>query len=260
MTDHLELRREGDIAWLVLNRPEKRNAITLEMWQALPDVLAEVEEAADIKVLVVRGADARAFSAGADISEFKTLRSTEEGARAYNVATEEAEAALAGLSKVTIAMVQGPAVGGGCGITLACDLRYGDPTARFGITPAKLGLVYSLTATKKLVDVVGPAHAKQILFSGEQLDAARGRDMGLVNEVIPADEIEGYVRDLAHTIAARAQYSVRSTKRIIRLILDGHSEDTEETAHLRLSSFGTDDYREGVQAFLDKRAPRFTYS
>ncbi len=260
MTDHLQLVREDDIAWLVLNRPEKRNAINLEMWEAFPEVLREVEDTADIKVLVLRGADHRAFSAGADISEFETLRSTEEGARAYNEVGERAETALMHLSKPTIAMVQGPAVGGGCGLTLSCDLRYGDPTSRFGITPAKLGLVYSLAATKNLVDVVGPAHAKSILFSGQQIDATRAREIGLVNDVIPADEIEGFTRDLAHTIASRAQYSVRATKRITRLILDGHAEDTEESAHLRLSSFGTEDYREGVKAFMEKRAPRFTYS
>lgn len=260
MTDHLKLVREGDIAWLILNRPDKRNAINAEMWRALPELLAEVEQDEQLKVLIFRGADERAFSGGADISEFETLRSTEEGARAYNEMNEGAEAALVAFPKPTIAMVQGPAIGGGCGISLSCDLRYADPTARFGITPAKLGLVYSLKATKNLVDVVGPAHAKSILFSGQQIDATRAREIGLVNDIVPADEIESFTRELAHTIASRAQYSVRATKRIIRLILDGHAEDTDESAELRLTSFGTEDYREGVQAFMDKRAPKFTYS
>jgi enoyl-CoA hydratase len=260
MSDHLRLERDGDIAWLVLDRPEKRNAINLAMWEALPDLLGQVEEDPAIKVLILRGADGRTFSAGADISEFETLRSTEEGARSYNATTEAAEHALQGLSKPTIAMVQGPCIGGGCGIATNCDLRFCDETARFGITPAKLGLVYSLPATKALVDLVGPSQAKYVLFSGRQIPAARAREIGLVDEVYSADELEEVVTDLARSIASRAQFSVRSTKRITRLIMDGAAEDTDESKHLRLTSFSSEDYREGVRAFLEKREPRFTYS
>jgi enoyl-CoA hydratase len=260
MSDHLRLERDGDIAWLVLDRPEKRNAINLAMWEAIPGLLEEVEEDPAIKVLVLRGGDGRTFSAGADISEFETLRSTEEGARSYNASTEAAEHALQGLSKPTIAMVQGPCIGGGCGIATNCDLRFSDETARFGITPAKLGLVYSLPATKALVDLVGPSQAKYILFSGRQIPAARAREIGLVDEVYPSDELEQVVTDLARSIASRAQFSVRSTKRITRLIMDGAAEDTDESKHLRLTSFSSEDYREGVRAFLEKRDPHFTYS
>jgi enoyl-CoA hydratase len=260
MSEHLRLERDDDLAWLVLDRPEKRNAINLAMWQALPDLLADVEEDPTVKVLVIRGADGRTFSAGADISEFETLRSTEEGARSYNAATEAAERALQSVSKPTIAMVQGPCIGGGCGIATNCDLRFSDDSARFGITPAKLGLVYSLPATKALVDLVGPSQAKFILFSGQQIPAVRAREIGLVDEVYSSDELEDVVTDLARSIASRAQFSVRSTKRITRMIMDGAAEDTDESRHLRLTSFSSEDYREGVRAFLEKREPRFTYS
>jgi enoyl-CoA hydratase len=260
VSEHLRLVRDGEIAWLILNRPEKRNAINLEMWQTLPELIAEVEKDPGIKVLILRGADGRTFSAGADISEFESLRSTEEGARSYNATSETAEKALKGMTKPTIAMVQGPCIGGGCGIAIGCDLRFSDETARFGITPAKLGLVYSLPATKGLVDLVGPSQAKYILFSGKQIPARRAREIGLVDEVFSSDELEEVVTDLARSIAARAQFSVRATKRITRLIMNGQAEDSEETKDLRLTSFSTEDYREGVRAFLEKRTPEFTYS
>ena len=230
------------------------------MWQRLLDLLAEVERDADVKVLVVRGTDARAFSAGADISEFEELRSTPEDARSYNETRERAEHALRNLSKPTIAPVQGPCIGGGCGIAVACDLRFCDDTARFGITPAKLGIVYSLTATKALIDIVGPSNAKEILFTGLHVPADRALHMGLVNAIVPAAELESHVTGIAGTIASRAQYSVHATKRITRLILDGLADDDEESRRLRTESFTSKDYREGVRAFLEKRSPDFTYS
>jgi enoyl-CoA hydratase len=260
MSEHVVLRKDGDIAWLVLNRPEKRNAMNLAMWQRLPDLLTEVERDPDVKVLVLRGADARAFSAGADISEFEELRSTPEDARSYNDTSERAEHTLMNLTKPTIALVQGPCIGGGCGLAVACDLRFCDDTARFGITPAKLGIVYSLKATKALIDTVGPSNAKEILFTGLHVPADRALRMGLVNALVPAAELESHVTDIARTIASRAQHSVRATKRITRLILDGLADEDEESRRLRTESFTSEDYREGVRAFLEKRSPDFTYS
>lgn len=258
MSEHVVLRKEGAIAWLVLNRPEKRNAMSLAMWQRLPDLLADVERDPDVKVLVLRGADARAFSAGADISEFEALRSTPQDARRYNDSNERAEHALLHLTKPTIALVQGACIGGGCGLAVACDLRFCDDTARFGITPAKLGIVYSLQATKALIDVVGPSHAKELLFTGLHVPADRALHMGLVNAIVPAAELESHVTDIALTIASRAQSSVRATKRITRLILDGLADDDHESRRLRTESFTSQDYREGVRAFLEKRPANFT--
>lgn len=260
MSEHVVLRKDGDIAWLVLNRPEKRNALNLAMWQRLPDLLAEVEGEQGVKVLVVRGADARAFSAGADISEFEELRSTPEDALRYNDTSERAEHALRNLSKPTIALVQGPCIGGGCGLAVACDLRFCDDTARFGITPAKLGIVYGLQATKALIDTVGPSNAKEILFTGLHVPSDWALHMGLVNAIVPAAELESHVIEIARTIASRAQSSVRATKRMTRLILDGLADDDEESRQLRIGSFTSQDYREGVRAFLEKRPPDFTSS
>jgi enoyl-CoA hydratase len=255
--EELYLETEGNIATLVINRPEKRNPISYRMWQALPGLMREVERDPAIKVLVVRGAGSAAFSAGADISEFADFRADSRGARLYNEATHEGERAVANLAKPSIAMVRGHCVGGGCELALACDLRFSDTTGRFAITPAKLGIVYSLTATKQLVDLVGPARASYILLSGRQIDAQRAYEIGLVDELHAPEELEARTREFAELLSSRAQYSVRSMKRIIRLIQGGEVEETEETLRLRNESFDTDDYEEGVRAFLEKRPPRF---
>lgn len=258
MSEHLELRKDGPIASLIINRPEKRNAISHEMWKAIPGLIAEVEADPAIKVMVLRGADGKALSAGADISEFETIRSTEEGARVYNEATEAAEHAVMGLTKPSIAMIQGLAIGGGCGLSLSCDVRFAEPGARFGITPAKLGLVYSLPATKNLVDLVGPSQAKIILFSGDHVLAEEALRIGMIDAIHPSDELEERTMEFALTVTTRAQLAVKATKRIIRLILDGSAHDTDESRRLRLESFTSEDYREGVRAFLEKRPAAFT--
>ncbi|MGH3664853.1 MAG: enoyl-CoA hydratase-related protein [Egibacteraceae bacterium] len=259
MADELYLERDGDVAILVLNRPEKRNAIRLDMYQRLPQLLREVATDPDILVLVVRGGGERTFSAGADISEFRTVRADSDDARVNNAAVAEAENALAGLDKPTIAMVHGHCIGGGCGLALACDFRFSDPDGRFGITPAKLGLVYSLESSKRLVDLVGPSQAKYILLSGEQLPADRALRLGLVNEVVGADQLAVRTAEFAALLASRAQFTVRSMKEIVRRISAGQAADDAATTELRDASFDTDDYAEGVAAFLERRPPKFTW-
>lgn len=255
--DHLVLGKDGAIATLSINRPEKRNPISFAMWKALPDLVAEVEDDDEVKVLVIRGAGDKAFSAGADISEFGTYRADSEGARVYNEATHVAERALAGLSKPAIAMIHGFCIGGGAEIALACDLRFADTHARFGITPARLGIVYSLTATKQLSDLAGPAVTKYILFSGEHLHARRAYEVGVIDELLEPEELEERTYAFARLIASRSQYSVRSSKRIVQKIQAGETEDDAESLKLRNDSFDGADYEEGVRAFLEKRPPNF---
>jgi enoyl-CoA hydratase/carnithine racemase len=262
-TDDLVVERGGPddaVATLLLNRPESHNAIRLGMYEALPDLLGQIEADRSIKVLVVRGAGQKAFASGADISEFRQVRANAETARAYNERVAAAERALEGLSKPTIAMVHGYCIGGGCGLALACDLRFADESASFAITPAKLGLVYSLDSTKRLVDVVGPAQAKWILMSGQRVDAARAHQIGLADEVRPAEDLHKLTYEFAELLCTRAQFSVRASKKIIAAILAGQSDDDEQSRELRNSSFDTDDYAEGVRAFLEKRRPHFTWS
>jgi enoyl-CoA hydratase/carnithine racemase len=259
-TEDLVVERSGAVATLVLNRPDSHNAVRLGMYEALPDLLAEVDGDQAVKVLVVRGAGQKAFASGADISEFREVRANAETARAYNERVAAAEHALEGMSKPTIAMVHGYCIGGGCGLALACDLRFVDERARFGITPAKLGLVYSLDSTKRLVDVVGPSRAKWILMSGQLVNADRAHQIGLADEVVPTDDLEKLTYEFAELLCTRAQFSIRATKQIVTRILAGQTEDDEATRDLRNSSFDTDDYAEGVRAFLEKRPPTFTWS
>ncbi len=179
MSDHLIVQKSGPIATLLLDRAEKRNPISYAMWSALPSLLDDVANDDAIKVLVVRGAGDVAFSAGADIGEFERYRADSAGARIYNEATHVAERAMTGFPKPAIAMIHGFCIGGGAELALGCDFRFADTNARFGITPARLGIVYSLTATRQLTDLAGPAVARHILFSGLHLDAQRAFDRDL---------------------------------------------------------------------------------
>ncbi|SDG46772.1 Enoyl-CoA hydratase/carnithine racemase [Lentzea fradiae] len=252
MSEFLELSAAGPVATLTINRPAKRNAMSYDMWSALPGLMAEVDADESVRVLVIRGGDH--FSAGADIAEFSTLRRGAEGAAHYGEAVHAGERAIVGLSKPTIAAISGFCVGGGCEIALACDIRIAAADARFGITPAKLGIVYSFTSTKQLVAAVGPAWAKQILFSADLIDAPTALRIGLVNEV--ADALDTRVKELSEQIAARARVSVRGAKSIINSIADGGHEDDAVRA-LYAEAASSADYAEGVTAFLEKRPPRF---
>jgi enoyl-CoA hydratase/carnithine racemase len=254
---HITLAFGGPLAIITIDRPAKRNAMSFEMWSAIPELIGTVAAEDAARVLVVRGTDH--FSAGADIAEFGTLRADPDGATRYSGAVHAAERAIATLAKPTIAAITGSCVGGGCELALACDLRIAADDARFGITPAKLGIVYHATSTKQLVDAVGPAWAKQILFTAELIDAATALRIGLVNELHPASALPGRALELAGTIAERSRVSVRGAKAIVGRILAGQSEFDEDDAvrALYLESVASTDYSEGVRAFLEKRVPRF---
>ena len=254
-TEPLLLDRDGPVATLTINRPDRLNALTYAMFTHLPKLLAEAAAIDGVRVLVLRGAGRRSFSAGADISEFETTRSTPEQAAAYDEAVLRAEEALATFPAPTIAAVHGHCYGGGCALAVACDLRLADSGARFAITPAKLGIVYPLRATKRLVDLVGPSRAKFILMSGIDIDAVRAAEIGLVDEV--HDDVDGAVAELAATLAARSGVTQRAVKLTVDRILDGVSTDDETHAALREAALASPDYAEGVRAFLERRSPRF---
>ena len=255
MTENLRVSVTGSIATVTIDRPDKRNALSFEMWSAFPGIAQDLAADERVRVVVVTGG--AHFSAGADIGEFRTLRADADGARRYQSAVHDAGRALALLGKPTIAAVNGVCVGGGCEIALACDVRVAADDARFGITPAKLGIVFSLPSTKQLVDVVGPAWAKQILFTGEILDAATALRIGLVNEVLPAAEVPARALALAEVIASRSQVSVRGAKAIVTRITDGLTDEDDVVQALYHASVTSADYAEGVAAFLAKRPPVF---
>ncbi|GGS14491.1 enoyl-CoA hydratase [Actinokineospora fastidiosa] len=252
---HLVLTTDGPVATLTIDRPAKRNAMNYEMWSAIPSFAAEVAADPAVRALVIRGGEN--FSAGADIGEFQDLRRDAEGARRYQVAIHAATTALAELPKPTIAAITGFCIGGGCELALACDLRLSADDARFGITPSKLGIVFSLPSTKQLVDVVGPSWAKQILYTGEIIDAPTALRIGLVNELHPADALAKRARDLAELMASRSQVTIRGAKAIVGRIIDGQTTEDEAVHALYEGSVTSADYAEGVAAFLEKRQPRF---
>jgi enoyl-CoA hydratase/carnithine racemase len=253
------LAKDGSLATLWLNRPDKMNAMTEAMWRALPDLCSAVAGDPAVKLLLVRGAGGAAFSAGADISEFGEVYGEAERARAYNDLIREGQAALERLARPTIAVIDGVCVGGGCGIALHCDLRLASEAARFGITPAKLGIAYSFGDTKRLVDTVGPAVARDMLFTGRLLDAAEAERVGLIHRAVPAKRLASLVDSYVETLLSNSQYSIRAAKAIIQAICDGADGDTAETRRWFDDSFVGEDLAEGRAAFVAKRAPQFPW-
>ncbi|GJL97296.1 MAG: enoyl-CoA hydratase [Hyphobacterium sp.] len=252
----LYLHIEGEVGELVLNRPQKRNALTRAMWKAIPGLLGDAATKADLRVLVVRGKGG-AFAAGADIGEFEDVYATAESADAFSEEVANALNAIADFPLPTIGRIEGACIGAGCGIALACDLRYCAPDAKFGITPAKLGLLYPLNDTRRLVDAVGLAVARDMLFSARHLDAIEAVAVGLVNACHPASDLEARIRDMAHLIGSRSADSLMGLKTILGLIATGVSADTGETRALFRAAFDNDDFAEGYRAFLEKRPPDF---
>ncbi|SLN75416.1 enoyl-CoA hydratase-related protein [Oceanibacterium hippocampi] len=245
------------VALLEINAPERRNALSLAMWTAIEAVAERVEADESIRVLLVRGAGGKAFSAGADIGEFADVYATPESTADYNARVRRAQARLRDLPRPTIAVVDGVCVGGGCGLALACDLRFAATDARFGITPARLGLAYSYADTAQLVEKVGPARAKDILFSGRLLEAGEALAIGLVDRLAAPEALTGTVADYAEGLAALSQTSIRAAKAIINRLADRQAESSADMDALFSDSFSGPDFREGYAAFLAKRRPVF---
>lgn len=255
-TDDIFLRRFGRRAELVLNRPAKRNAITLAMWAAIPDLLAQAQADPEVRLLVVRGAGDH-FAAGADIAEFETVYATREAALDNQATMARAMTALETFEKPTIAAVRGACVGGGCALALCCDLRLSASNARFGVTPAKLGLAYGVSDTRRLVEAVGISAAKRILFTGALIDADEALRLKLIDASHAPDALDSAVDTLEAELLAASGFSARAVKATIAQLRAGVTDDDAVSRARFADAFGGDDFREGSRAFLDKRAPKF---
>ncbi len=251
----LQVSADDGVVTVELHRPAKKNAITYAMWSALARLMPALAADASVDVVVLRGTPGGPFSAGADISEFQSLRATPEAAAAYGEAVESGEQALIGFPKPTIALVEGWAVGGGTQVAVACDLRVAGPDSRFGVTPAKLGIVYALPSTARLVDVVGQAWASFFLLTGELVDAPTALRIGLVHEVVDDPSARAYA--LARLLSQRARVSQVGAKALIARAVAGRREVDDAVRVLYEASLAGPEYAEGVEAFLAKRAPDF---
>jgi len=251
----LRLETHGRIAHLLIDRAAKRNAITQAMWEHLPALVGQAMADDAVRVMILRAAEPGAFSAGADIAEFGAGARDPDWRRRNQAAIRAAMTALSSAPKPVVAAVEGDCVGGGCGLALACDVRMAAPVARFGITPARLGLVYSLHDTKLLVDLVGPSAAKRILYTAGLIDAAEALRIGMVDRI--ADDPVAAAIALAEDIAAVSPHSVREAKAMIGRVLAGQADDDDATLTLFAQAFEGPDFAEGVAAFLAKRKPEF---
>ena len=257
-TTHAIYETDGPIATLAFNRPDARNAMTWDMYQALVDACDRVDDDAAIRVLILKGAGGKAFVAGTDISQFVDFRTAEDGIK-YEERIDQVLDRLDRVTKATIAQIQGVAAGGGCGIALTCDLRVATPESSFGIPVARtLGNCLSGATYSRLVDMLGPALVKDMLLSGRFIPATEALGLGIVNRLEPAETIDAAVRDYAMRIAANAPLTIKATKEMIRRIMAARRLRPGEDQDVVAMCYTSRDFREGVEAFVAKRPPKWT--
>jgi enoyl-CoA hydratase/carnithine racemase len=254
----LTISREDHVARLTIDRPDKRNAMTAGMWAALPGVLAALADDPAVRVLVVTGAGP-SFCAGADISDLLGGPNPDDPMADVRRDNLAAQAALRQFPKPTVAMIRGHCIGGGVEIAASCDLRFADPTAVFGVTPAKVGIVYTPSSTKALIDLVGPSMTKYLLFSGELIDTATALRAGLVDRVVDAEELETEVRRFADVLAGRSALSQRATKEVVADLTAG-GDGERVVARWYRETIAAGELAEGVTAFAERRPPRFGWT
>jgi len=244
---------------ITFNQPEKRNAMSVEMWQGLAEILDDFGADDAVRVVVMTGAGDKAFVSGADISQFEKRRANADAQAEYAALTSGGRAKLATFSKPLIARIRGYCLGGGLAIAMQADLRIASENSEFGIPAARLGIAYAFDSVRTLVSLVGPAHARMILYTGRRIDAAEAARIGLINQVVPDGELSDVVSDIAHTIARNAPLSIAASKLCIGMILrDPDDRDLEAIEQIGRVCLDSADYREGRTAFMEKRKPRFT--
>ncbi len=256
-TPDILVEQSESYARVIFNRPHVRNAITTRMWGTLPKLVRRLQSQRGVRAIVLSGAGRKAFASGADLSELPRFTDTKT-ARAYETVVVRALDSLVRCPLPVVAMIQGYAVGGGCYIAAACDLRIAAESALLGIPAAKLGAAVNPGVAARLVSLVGPAVAKEILFSGQPLDAQRALHVGLVNHVVPDAELEGFTLALVRQIAANAPLTIRHAKQAVNWIaIEGHRNAPRTIQEHFVKGFSSRDFKEGLAAFLARRPPKF---
>jgi enoyl-CoA hydratase/carnithine racemase len=258
-TEKILSHKEAGIGTIIFNNPQRHNAVSLDMWAATRRILDGFVNDEEVRVVVLTGAGGKAFVSGADVSKFESERGTLDATRHYGATVEQAYAAIEQFPKPTIAMIRGYCIGGGVGLAVCCDLRICSDNSRFAVPAAKLGLGYGYAGLRRLIDVVGPAFAREIFFTARQFDADEARHMGLINRIVPEAELEAYVRTYAETIAGNAPLTVKAAKYIVgEAMKDESARNLARCAELVEDCFASNDFIEGRRAFMEKRKPAFT--
>jgi enoyl-CoA hydratase/carnithine racemase len=255
----IRLEINAPVGEIILNKPGKRNALSVDMWAAIPEMIQRIIAADAVKVVILHGGDAGAFAAGADISEFSTIYSTPEAAAQSGETIAAALNAIEHCPKPVIAAIDGACVGGGMSLAMAADLRVAGEGARFGITPARLGIVYPAGDMRRLVTAIGASRAKDILFTARIFDVAEANALGLLNRVVGKGEALAAARELGEAVAANSQWSVRAIKQMVAGVEAEWEDTSPEAAALFVAGFCSEDFVEGYSSFLEKRPAKFTF-
>ena len=254
----LVAEKKGAVGWIVFNQPQKRNAINGAMWRGIPAAMKRFDADAEVRCVAFRGAGTEAFSAGADISEFQKIRAERRSVSQYDGLLDEVLHAIQDSRKPSLAMIHGFCMGGGLEVALACDLRYCGESAQFAIPAAKLGLAYNVEGHKRLLETVGHARAREIMFTGRRYAAAEGLAMGLVHRVMPDAELAGFVNEMLKSLGENAPLAIANSKTIIEEYVKASGLPDHKAMHAAIDRAARSaDYEEGRRAFMEKRKPRF---
>ena len=257
-TEKMLSRVKDGVGYITFNNPDKHNAVSIEMWDALEQILDGFRSSQEIRAIVLNGAGGKAFVSGADISKFDKERSSKEAVLSYNKRTQKVYENLETFPKPTIAMIDGYCIGGGLNLAVCCDIRICSEKSKFAMPAAKLSLGYPFSSIKRLFDVMGPGMAKHFMFTAEKISASEALACGLVQKLVSEDSIDSYVKDYALNIANNAPLTIKAMKQIgIEISKNSDERDLLLCEKLASACFDSEDYKEGRKAFMEKRKPNF---
>lgn len=258
-TERVQTSLDDAVLHIRFNNPTKHNALSMDMWEALPGLLEQAESDDRVRLVVFSGAGDKSFISGADISQFEDLRAAKEAVKRYELTAESALQGIYQFAKPTIACIRGYCIGGGLNVAIACDIRIASADSVFSIPATRLGLGYRFSAMQNLVNLVGPGFAKDIFFTGRRLDAAEASRIGLVNRVVPPSDLDALLEEYTTAITTGAPLTIKAGKSILREVLKPSADvDVEQCRRLIADCFESQDYAEGRRAFMEKRKPQFT--